>query len=132
MDLSHICKIIGQYLDKLDSPVVINGLQHMEITTDTHSGAYHAYNIHQTVLLFRYRQRNTLVTVSKQVDVSTVGKKGYVLGTDDDWDYFYSGILQNRYDEGKGHTKKPPSFIFKNKNHWPQKSKDEMESALVV
>jgi hypothetical protein len=23
--------------------------------------------------------------------VSTVGKKGYVLGTDDDWDYFYSG-----------------------------------------
>jgi hypothetical protein len=25
------------------------------------------------------------------VDVSDVGKKGYVMGTDDDWDYFYSG-----------------------------------------
>ena len=82
---------IGRYLDRLDSPVVIKGLQHMEITPDTHSGAYYAYNVHQTIILFKYRQRNILVTVSKQVDVSAVGKKGYVLGTDDDWDYFYSG-----------------------------------------
>ncbi|MCP4233936.1 MAG: hypothetical protein GY770_10210 [Aestuariibacter sp.] len=82
---------IGRYLDQLDSPVVIKGLQHMEITPDTHSGAYYAYNVHQTVVLFKYRQRNILVTVSKQVDVSAVGRKGYVLGTDDDWDYFYSG-----------------------------------------
>ena len=82
---------IGQYLDRLYSPVVINGLQYMEITPNTHSGAYYAYNMHHTMLLFKYRQRNILVTVSKQVDVSTVGKKGYVLGADDDWDYFYSG-----------------------------------------
>jgi hypothetical protein len=81
---------IGQLLDQLDSPVVINGLQHMEITPDTHSGAYYAYDTHQTMLLFKYHQRNILVTVSKQADVSTVGKKGYVLGTDDDWDYYYS------------------------------------------
>ena len=231
---------IGRYLDRLDSPVVINGLQYMEITPDTHSGAYYGYNLHQTVLLFKYRQRNILVTVSKQVDVSTVGKKGYVLGADDDWDYFYSskpgltipalgwvksymyessginiydevdpvamkvhcaafkwlragwsginmvqrqhiysglkrfakplkeileypslpsvesmaadfsrirgfsdatlrskmkiysGILQNRYDGGKGHAKKRPSLLFKNKNHWARMSKDEMESALVI
>ncbi len=82
---------IGRYLDRLDSPVVIKGLQHMEITPDTHSGAYYAYNLNQTIILFKYRQRNILVTVSKQADVSAVGKKGYVLGTDDDWDYFYSG-----------------------------------------
>jgi len=82
---------IERYLDQLDSPVVIKGLQHMEITPDTHSGAYYAYNVHQTIVLFKYRQRNILVTVSKQVDVSAVGRKGYVLGTDDDWDYFYSG-----------------------------------------
>jgi hypothetical protein len=31
------------------------------------------------------------VTVSKQADVSTVGKKGFVLGSDNDWDYFYTG-----------------------------------------
>ena len=44
----------------------------------------------------------------------------------------YSGILQNRYDGGKGHAKKLPSFLFKNKNHWAQMSRDEMESALVI
>jgi hypothetical protein len=82
---------IGQYLGRLDSPIVINGLQHVEITPDTHSGAYYTYNMHKTVLLFKYCHRNILVTVSKQADVSTVGKKGYVLGTDDDWDYFYTG-----------------------------------------
>ncbi len=83
---------IGHYLDQLDSPVVVKGVQYMEITPDTHSGAYYAYNTHQTMLLFKYRQRNILVTISKQMDVSGVGKKGYILGTDDDWDYFYSGI----------------------------------------
>ncbi|MGD9286275.1 MAG: hypothetical protein PVG74_01585 [Desulfobacterales bacterium] len=82
---------IGHYLDRLDSPVVIRGLQHLEITPDTHSGAYYAYNTHQTIVLFKHHQRKVLVTVSKQVDVSAVGKKGYVLGVDDDWDYFYSG-----------------------------------------
>jgi hypothetical protein len=30
-------------------------------------------------------------TLSKQTDRSDVGKKGYVLGSDDNWDYFYSG-----------------------------------------
>lgn len=82
---------IQRHLDRLDSPVVIRGRQHMEITPDTHSGAYYAYNTHQTLILFKYRQRNILVTVSRQIDVSAVGKKGYVLGADDDWDYFYSG-----------------------------------------
>jgi len=231
---------IQRYLDRLDSPVVIRGLQHMEITPDTHSGAYYAYNTHQTVILFKYRQRKILVTISNQVDVSDVGKKGYLMGTDDDWDYFYSGkpgltiptlgwvksymysssginiyeeldphagkvhcavfkwlragwsgvnmvrrthiysglkrfakpmkeileyprlptvesmagdfsrirgfsentlrskmkiyadILQNRYNGGAGHAKKLPSFLFKNKSHWVQMSRDEMESALVI
>ena len=104
----------------------------MEITPDTHSGAYYAYNLHQTVLLFKYRQRKILVTVSRQVNVSSIGKKGYVLGGDDDWDYFYSDILQNRYDGGKGHAGKLFSILFKNKNHWAQMSKDEMESTLVI
>ena len=231
---------IGQYLDRLDSPVVIDGLQFVEITPNTHSGAYYTYHMYKTILLFTYRHRKIMVTISRQVDVSMVGKKGYVLGKDDDWDYYYSGkpgltlpalgwvesymygssginiydevdpvagrvrcamfkwlqagwsginmvkrhhiysglkrfaipmkkileypslpsvvsmagdlsrikgfsedtlrskmkiysgILQNRYDGGKGHTKKLPSHLFKVKNHWTQMSRDEMESALVI
>ena len=82
---------VGHHLDRLDSPVVVKGLQYIEITPDTHSGAYYAYDNHQTMLFFTYRQRKILVTISKQVDVSGVGKKGYILGSDDSWDYFYSG-----------------------------------------
>jgi len=82
---------IERYLDRLDDPVVIHGFQTFQITPDLNSGAYYAYNLYQTLLLFKYRQRNVLMTVSKQIDASTVGKKGYILGDDNDWDYVYSG-----------------------------------------
>ena len=82
---------VERYLGDLDTPVVENALQYVEITPDTHSGAYYGYNLYQTLVVFKYRQGRAIITISRQVDVSTVGKKGYVLGTDDDWEYFYSG-----------------------------------------
>ena len=82
---------VDQYLADLDTPVVENTLQYVEITPDTHSGAYYGYNLHQTLIVFKHKQRKVLIIISRQADVSTVGRKGYVLGTDDDWDYFYSG-----------------------------------------
>ncbi len=82
---------VTRYLGDLDTPVVENALQYVEITPDTHSGAYYGYNLYQTLVVFKYKQRRVIITISRQTDVSTVGKKGYVLGTDDDWDYFYSG-----------------------------------------
>jgi len=72
------------------TPVVEKTMQYVEITPDTNSGAYYGYNLHQTLIVFKYRQRKVLISLSRQADVSSVGKKGYVLGKDDDWDYFYS------------------------------------------
>jgi len=63
----------------------------VEITPDLTSGAYYAYKSFQTVLRFKHRQRKVLVTVARQADVSVVGKKGYILGDDNDWDYYYTG-----------------------------------------
>ena len=82
---------LSRYLGKNGTPVRFNGRQFIEITPDLNSGAYYGYDVQQVLLLFQYRRRDVLVTVSKQVDVSTVGKKGYVLGSDNDWDYLYSG-----------------------------------------
>jgi hypothetical protein len=82
---------VGRYLGNMSSPVVFKGRQYVEITPDLNSGAYYGYNLHQILLLFEYHRREIIVTVSKQADVSAVGKKGYVLGSDSDWDYFYSG-----------------------------------------
>ena len=82
---------VRQYLDNLDTPVVIRGLRFVENTPDINSGAYYAYDMYQALVIFKHRQRNVLISISRQTDVSSVGKKGYVLGADEDWDYFYSG-----------------------------------------
>jgi hypothetical protein len=44
----------------------------------------------------------------------------------------YSGVLEKRYNSGKKHSRKWPDDIFKDKNHWRQMSRQEMESALVI
>ena len=82
---------LAKHLENNGSPVVFRGRQFIENTPDLNSGAYYGYHLHHTLLFFKYHQRNIVITVSKQADVSTVGKKGYVLGADNDWDYFYSG-----------------------------------------
>jgi len=41
--------------------------------------------------LLKYQGRPALISISKQKNISDVGKKGVVLGKDGDWDYFYSG-----------------------------------------
>jgi hypothetical protein len=81
---------VSRYLAENSPPVEFRGRQFVEITPDLNSGAYYGYDAHQVLLLFKYRRSNVFVTVSKQVDVSTVGKKGYVLGSDNDWDYLYT------------------------------------------
>ena len=81
---------VSRYLTEDNLPIKIRGRQYIEITPDLNSGAYYGYDTHQVLLFFKYRQRNVFVTISKQIDISTVGKKGYVLGSDKDWDYLYS------------------------------------------
>ena len=78
-------------IDTLDKPIVIRGIEVLENTPDTFSGAYYKYDLDRTLVLFRHGHRNVLISISKQKDVSHVGQKGYVLGSDKDWDYFYSG-----------------------------------------
>ena len=231
---------VAQGHDEPDTPLVWRGFQFLEITPDLTSGAYYAYKSRHAFLFFSYRQRKVLVTVARQADVSAVGKKGYILGVDNDWDYYYSGktgltlpalgwvrsymydsgginiyyeidpgaprvrcamfkwlragwsqinmvqkkhiyeglkrfavplkeilehpglpsvammaddfarikelpdatlisrmeiyskLLKNKYATSKQHTKKWPSDLFENKNHWRQMSREEMESALVI
>jgi hypothetical protein len=231
---------VAQGHDEPDTPLVWRGFQFLEITPDLTSGAYYAYKSRYTFLFFSYRRRKVIVTLARQADVSAVGKKGYILGSDNDWDYYYSGktgltlpalgwvrsymydsgginiyyeidpgaprvrcamfnwlragwsninmvqkkhiyaglkrfavpfkeileypalpsvarmaddfsrikglseatlisrmeiyskLLEKRYATGKQRTKKWPSDLFENKNHWRQMSREEMESTLVI
>ncbi|MBW2408631.1 MAG: hypothetical protein JRF72_02460 [Deltaproteobacteria bacterium] len=75
----------------LKTPIVIRGIEVVENTPDTFSGAYYKYDLYRALVLFRYGHRNVLISISKQKDVSDVGHKGFVLGPDENWDYIYTG-----------------------------------------
>jgi len=44
---------VNRYLGNLEAPVVERARQYVEITPDTHSGAYYGYNLHQTMIVFK-------------------------------------------------------------------------------
>jgi hypothetical protein len=82
---------IWELLASAGTPVVIRGLETVENTPDIHSGGYYRYDLHRTLILFSSGSRRTVISISKQADVSDVGRKGYIVGNDEDWNYFYSG-----------------------------------------
>jgi len=72
-------------------PVIIHGLQHDSNTPDLTTGVYHEYDLKRTLIHLNHKGRRVLISISKQVNQSEVGKKGAILGNDDDWNYYYSG-----------------------------------------
>lgn len=73
------------------NPVILHGLQHDSNTPDLTTGIYYEYDLKRTIVLTHHRGRSVLVSISKQIDKSKVGKKGFILGNDSDWNYYYSG-----------------------------------------
>jgi len=73
------------------SPVIINETLRNGNTPDQTTGVYYEYDVKRVLILLNHKGRQVLITISKQVDVSDVGKKGFILGSDDDWNYYYSG-----------------------------------------
>jgi len=72
-------------------PVVIHAIQRESDTPDLNSGVYHEYDLKRTLILQNHKGRQVFLSVSKQIDKSDVGKKGFILGDDTDWTYYYSG-----------------------------------------
>ncbi len=72
-------------------PVVIHAMQHESDTPDLNSGVYHEYDLKRTLILLNHKGRQVMISVSKQINRSDVGKKGFILGDDTDWVYHYSG-----------------------------------------
>ncbi|MEW6670177.1 MAG: hypothetical protein AB1427_00655 [Thermodesulfobacteriota bacterium] len=79
-----------QLLPALEQAVVVRGVEHIENTPDIFSGAYYRYDLNRALVLFKYQGRNLFISISKQTDISDVGRKGLVLGSDDAWNYLYS------------------------------------------
>jgi hypothetical protein len=73
------------------APVIIHGIQHESDTPDLNTGIYHEYDLKRTFILLNYKGRQVMVSISKQISRSNVGKKGIILGNDNGWSYYYSG-----------------------------------------
>src|SRR5664280_1639075 len=73
-------------------PTIIRGLQRDAITPDLTTGIYYEYDLKRTFILLNHKGRQTLITVSKQINISDVGKKGVILGNDDDYIYYYFSV----------------------------------------
>jgi hypothetical protein len=82
---------LWKLLSDLDKPITVKGVEYVVNTPDLYSGAYYAYDQDRALILFKYHGKKAMVSISKQRSKSEVGKKGLVLGTEQDWDYIYTG-----------------------------------------
>ncbi len=85
-DLLRICRAGTE-----KTPLVVRGVEYQENTPDSYSGGYYNYDSHRTLIKFELDGREVLLSISKQVAPSAPGKKGVIIGRDEDWNYFYSG-----------------------------------------
>jgi hypothetical protein len=73
------------------TPVIIHGKERDSNSPDLNTGVYHEYDLKRTLALLNYKGRQVMLSISKQIGKSDVGKKGYILGSDNDWQYYYTG-----------------------------------------
>lgn len=66
------------------------GMQREADSPDLHTGVYHEYDLKRLLVFVNHKGHQALISVSKQANVSNVGKKGFTLGDDNDWNYYYS------------------------------------------
>ena len=78
-------------LEASSEPVVMRGLEFLENTPDLNSGAYYSYKLDRAFIFTRHRGNRVLISTSDQRDRSSVGKKALILGSDDNWNYLYTG-----------------------------------------
>ena len=79
------------HLGKLDRPVALWGSEYEVNAPDSFGGGYYRYDLNRLIILTKLNGKNVLISVSKQKDKSSVGKKAVILD-DGEWSYFYSGI----------------------------------------
>ncbi len=72
-------------------PLILHGHQYDSNTPDLTTGVYYAYNLKRTLIHTNYMGHQVFISISKQTDKSNVGEKGFILGKDSDWNYYYSG-----------------------------------------
>jgi hypothetical protein len=82
---------LWEKIGSVKDPLIIRGVEYEEITPDLTTGAYYRYDMDRLMILLNYRGKDFFLSVTGQKNPSTVGRKGAIIGSDTDWNYFYSG-----------------------------------------
>jgi hypothetical protein len=75
---------------ELDESFLLRGAEHVTITPDQHTGAYFTYDVDKLVIISPCKQGQVMISIYKQQAPSAVGRRGWVLGEDDEWSYLYT------------------------------------------
>lgn len=87
----HVVMPTGwRQIPKSGAPVIAYGMQREADSPDLHTGVYHEYDLKRLLIFVNHKGHQALISVSKQLNTSNVGKKGFTLGEDSDWNYYYS------------------------------------------
>jgi hypothetical protein len=75
---------------RIDAQFILKGTEHITITPDQYTGAYYSYDVDRMVILSPYQKGKMLINLYRQQKPSAVGKRGWVLGKDEEWSYLYT------------------------------------------
>jgi len=79
-----------KYLEDLQEPKVSRGVVHEFISPDLHTGSYYEYDLKRAFLIYRRGTQRVFISLSRQLGPSEVGKKGFIVGDDHQWNYLYT------------------------------------------
>jgi hypothetical protein len=77
-------------LDTLSAPQVTRGVVREVISPDLHTGTYYAYDLRRAFVVYRQGTTRVVLSMSLQLGASEVGRKGFIIGDDQDWNYLYT------------------------------------------
>lgn len=81
---------LWKMLGDLSRPKTIRGVVRETISPDLHTGAYYEYGLKRAFVLYRQGDRRAMISISCQLGESEIGKKGFIVGDDQDWNYLYT------------------------------------------
>ena len=81
---------LWRMLSDLSQPRTVRGVVRETISPDIHTGAYYEYGLKRAFLLYRQGDRRVMISISSQLGESDVGRKGFIVGDDQDWNYLYT------------------------------------------
>jgi hypothetical protein len=82
-------KLLPKALEQ-GNTLLVRGTEREIITPDANTGGYYSYTQDRAVAVFQGPTGPVLVSVGCQTKPSDIGRKGYVVGEDADWNYLYS------------------------------------------